>query len=353
MIGVYKMSDSRFPTTIDINQLSSWDTSKELVLKPIYQRNKVWNDAAKSYLIDSIMRNYPIPPIFMRDKLNLAERKTIREVVDGQQRISTMLDFYNNKFPIKKSQNKDLGGKYFCDFSEEEQEHFLTYKIVVEKITEKDDSLVFDMFARLNSNSMPLNKQELRNAKFTGEFKVAAYDMSLSYREMFSKFGIFTTSQLSRMLDVEFVSTIMLEYDLGVVDISSNIIDKYYQSNNENYSLKNEVFDYMYYILDKLNKILPLIEKRKSKFFSSVYLYDLINVLKKQKEENVTFNELNIANQLNALDYEYENIEMYEPTDSLVIKLNKYKDEHQRHSTNKNNKQNRIDFLRNWLNDCR
>jgi len=353
MIGVYKMSDSRFPTTIDINQLSSWDTSKELVLKPIYQRNKVWNDAAKSYLIDSIMRNYPIPPIFMRDKLNLAERKTIREVVDGQQRISTILDFYNNKFPIKKSQNKDLGGKYFCDFSEEEQEHFLTYKIVVEKITEKDDSLVFDMFARLNSNSMPLNKQELRNAKFTGEFKVAAYDMSLSYREMFSKFGIFTTSQLSRMLDVEFVSTIMLEYDLGVVDISSNIIDKYYQSNNENYSLKNEVFDYMYYILDKLNKILPLIEKRKSKFFSSVYLYDLINVLKKQKEENVTFNELNIANQLNALDYEYENIEMYEPTDSLVIKLNKYKDEHQRHSTNKNNKQNRIDFLRNWLNDCR
>lgn len=352
-MGVYKMSDSRFPTTIDINQLSSWDTSKELVLKPIYQRNKVWNDAAKSYLIDSIMRNYPIPPIFMRDKLNLIERKTIREVVDGQQRISTMLDFYNNKFPIKKSQNKDLGGKYFCDFSEEEQEHFLTYKIVVEKITEKDDSLVFDMFARLNSNSMPLNKQELRNAKFTGEFKVAAYDMSLSYREMFSKFGIFTTSQLSRMLDVEFVSTIMLEYDLGVVDISSNIIDKYYQSNNENYSLKNEVFDYMYYVLDKLNKILPLIEKRKSKFFSSVYLYDLINVLKQQKEDNITFNEQNIANNLNALDYEYENIEVYEPTDSLVIKLSKYKDGHQRHSTNKNNKQNRIEFLRNWLNGCR
>lgn len=353
MMGVYKMSDSRFPTTIDINQLSSWDTSKELVLKPIYQRNKVWNDAAKSYLIDSIMRDYPIPPIFMRDKLNLAERKTIREVVDGQQRISTMLDFYNNKFPIKKSQNEDLGGKYFCDLSEEEQEHFLTYKIVVEKITEKDDSLVFDMFARLNSNSIPLNKQELRNAKFTGEFKVAAYDMSLSYREMFSKFEIFTTSQLSRMLDVEFVSTIMLEYDLGVVDISSNIIDKYYQSNNENYSLKNEVFDYMYYILDELNKILPLIEKRKSRFFSSVYLYDLINVLKKQKEENITFNELNIANHLNTLDYEYENIEMHEPTDSLVIKLNKYKDEHQRHSTNKNNKQNRIEFLRNWLNGCR
>ena len=330
MIGEYRMNDLRFPTTIDINQLLSWSTSDELVLKPVYQRNKVWNDSARSYLIDSIMRNYPIPPIFMRDKLNLSERKTIREVVDGQQRISAILDFYNNKFSIKKSQNNELGGKYFNDLSEEEQENFLTYKIIVEKITEKDDSIVYDMFARLNSNSMPLNKQELRNAKFTGEFKVAAYEMSLSYRDMFSKFGIFTNSQLSRMLDVEFISIIMLEYDLGIVDITSSVIDKYYQSKNENYSLRNEVFEFMYYILDKT---------RDSR--------------KQQREENISFSETNIANRLNLLDTEYENIDMYEETDSIVIKLNKYKDEHQRHSTNKSNKKNRVQFLKDWLNGCR
>ena len=299
------MSDSRFPTTIDINQLISWNASCELVLKPIYQRNKVWNDASKSYLIDSIMRNYPIPPIFMRDKLNLTERKTIREVVDGQQRISTMLDFYNNKFPIKKSQNKELGGKYFCDFSEEEQERFLTYKIIVEKITEKDDSLVFDMFARLNSNNIPLNKQELRNAMFTGEFKVAAYDMSLSYRDMFTKFGIFTTSQLSRMLDVEFISILMLEYDLGIMDITSKTIDKYYQSNNENYPCKNEVFDFMYCILDKLNNIfkmilttkyrlpllqLVLIQKCPKKKQQQILMLDsLVSLLRKSKIQQKNF----------------------------------------------------------------
>ena len=79
------MSNVRIPTTIDVNQLISWENSKELVLQPLYQRNKVWNDSAKSYLIDSIMRDYPIPPIFLRDKLNLQERKTIREVFDGQQ----------------------------------------------------------------------------------------------------------------------------------------------------------------------------------------------------------------------------------------------------------------------------
>ena len=347
------MNDSRFPTTIDINQLISWDNSKELVLKPVYQRNKVWNDSARSYLIDSIMRNYPVPPIFMRDKLNLNERKTIREVVDGQQRISTILDFYNDKFCIKKSHNKELGGKCFNNFSEEEKERFLTYKIIIEKITEKDDSLVFDMFARLNSNSMPLNKQELRNARYTGEFKVAAYEIALSYRDMFANYGIFTTSQLSRMMDVEFISTLMLEYDLGIVDISSTVIDRYYQTNNDNYHLRNEVYEYMYYILDKLNKILPLIQNRKSKFFSSVYLYDLINILKFYKENNVAFNENEIAEKINLLDSEYDNLEMYESTDSFVLKLNKYKDEHQRHSTDKPNKQNRIQFLKDWMDGCR
>ena len=109
----------------------------------------------------------------------------------------------------------------------------------------------------------------------------------------------------------------------------------------------------MYSILDKLNKILPLIEKRKSKFFSSVYLYDLINVLKDYMKSNIVFNEINIANKLNSLDAEYENLGMYEETDNFVVKLKKYKDEHQRHSTNKSNKQSRIQFLKEWLNDCR
>lgn len=350
MIGEIRMNDIRLPTTIDINQIISWNNNNELVLKPVYQRNKVWNESAKSYLIDSVMRNYPIPPIFIREKLNLKERKTVREVVDGQQRISALIDFYENKFPIKKSQNKDLGGLFFNDLSEEAQERFLTYKIIIEKITEKDDSLVFDMFARLNSNSIPLNKQELRNAKYTGEFKVLAYNLALAYRDMFVKFGIFTSVKLSRMIDVEFISVIMMEYELGIIDVSDKIIDKYY-SKNEEYPLREEVSIFMYEILDKLNKILPLIEKRNSKFFSHVYIYDLVGFLKYERDNNIIFDSAKIANRLNLLDEAYDNLDMYAPTHELTISLNSYKDAHQRHSTNKDNKIKRIDFLKKWIYD--
>ena len=79
----------------------------------------------------------------------------------------------------------------------------------------------------------------------------------------------------------------------------------------------------------------------------------LINVLKDNMKSNIIFNEINIANKLNSLDAEYENLGMYEETDNFVVKLKKYKDEHQRHSTNKSNKQSRIQFLKEWLNDCR
>ncbi len=347
------MSNVRIPTTIDVNQLISWENSKELVLQPLYQRNKVWNDSAKSYLIDSIMRDYPIPPIFLRDKLNLQERKTIREVVDGQQRITAILDFYNNRIQISKSQNTELGGKFFKDLDEESQEKFLTYKIIAEKITEKDDALIFDMFARLNSNSIPLNKQELRNARYTGEFKVAAYDLAKSFRDTFAKYKIFTTSQLSRMLDVEFISVLMIEYDKGIIDINGLAIDKYYQANNEHYNLLNEVKNYLFDMLNKINLILPSIESRKSKFFSPVYLYDLINVLKNQQEKGVEFNAAQIAYKINLLDTAYENLTEIDEENSTFIKLNQYKLEHQRHSTNKINKNNRIKFLEGLLNDRR
>lgn len=349
MLGEIRMNDLRLPTTIDINQIISWNNNNELVLKPVYQRNKVWNDSAKSYLIDSIMRNYPIPPIFIREKLNLKERKTIREVVDGQQRISTMIDFYNNKFSIKQSQNKELGGRTFSDFDEELQEKFLTYKIVIEKITEKDDSLVFDMFARLNSNSIPLNKQELRNAKFSGDFKVAAYEVALAYRDLFSNYNIFSKAQMSRMSDVEFVSVIMMEYETGIIDTNSKTIDKYYSNNNTTYPLRETVIQFMYETLDKLNKIFPLIENRNSKFFSNVYVYDLIYMLKYQIEHQIPFDSIYLANAINSIDNSYENITMYDSNDEYAIELSTYKDLHQRHSTNRSSKEKRINILKKWI----
>ena len=83
-----KSFDSR---TYSINDFVEWDGQKQLVLNPRFQRRAVWSEKAKSYLIDTIIRGKPIPKIFIRQKLNVTTKTSLREVVDGQQRLRTIL----------------------------------------------------------------------------------------------------------------------------------------------------------------------------------------------------------------------------------------------------------------------
>ncbi|HEM5197160.1 TPA: DUF262 domain-containing protein, partial [Streptococcus suis] len=78
---------------IQINDIIEWYEKGELDYSPKYQRNSVWTQNAKSYLIDTIIRGLPIPPIFLRQKIDVGLRKTTREVIDGQQRLRAIIDY--------------------------------------------------------------------------------------------------------------------------------------------------------------------------------------------------------------------------------------------------------------------
>ena len=226
--GVVAMLKKKLPKIIQINDILQWYENEELELSPKYQRNSVWNEKAKSYLIDTILRGLPIPPIFMRQSIDVATKKTHREVIDGQQRLRAITEFVNDKFSISKSHNEEFGGKCYSDLSEEVQEQFLDYDLFVEVINEKDDPVIYDMFARLNTNNCVLNRQEIRNSKYWGEFKVAAYNTAAEYRDVFFGNKIFTDKQLSRMDDVELVSILLNIFINGIDSDTPNSIDKLY-----------------------------------------------------------------------------------------------------------------------------
>jgi uncharacterized protein with ParB-like and HNH nuclease domain len=105
-----KNFDSR---TNSLQDFVEYDKQRALVLNPIFQRRAVWNEKAKSYLIDTILRGKPIPKIFMRQKINASTKSSIREVVDGQQRLRTILSFINDGFKVSKLHNPEYGGLYF------------------------------------------------------------------------------------------------------------------------------------------------------------------------------------------------------------------------------------------------
>src|SRR5258708_2851732 len=98
----------RFNTrNYSIRDFEEWRERGELVLAPKFQRRDVWSDKARSYLIDTIMRGKPIPKIYMRQDVNPETRRTKREIVDGQQRLSTVLGFIKDKFKISKTHNEE------------------------------------------------------------------------------------------------------------------------------------------------------------------------------------------------------------------------------------------------------
>src|SRR5712691_11661081 len=122
--------------SIKVEEILSWSKKGELVLQPRFQRRDVWSDKARSYLIDTIIRGKPIPKLYMRIMSNPKTKRLIREVVDGQQRIRSVLLFLDDGFKISRTHNEDHGGKSFKGIDDDAKEDINGYKFAIDLLEE-------------------------------------------------------------------------------------------------------------------------------------------------------------------------------------------------------------------------
>ena len=141
------------PRAFSISDLYDWynQSPTQLVLNPKFQRRAVWSPQSKSYLINTILLGLPLPIFFLRQNTDPKTKKTVREVVDGQQRLRAIFDFIDNGFQLRKAQNEEYGGRYFSELPPEVQSEFLSYELTVNVLVDLDDKDVLDIFARLIS----------------------------------------------------------------------------------------------------------------------------------------------------------------------------------------------------------
>lgn len=209
LLGGTQMNDFE-PRVYSINDFLEWDARGELKISPKFQRRAVWKPQAKSYLIDTILRGIPLPKIFIRAKTNPRIRKTVREIVDGQQRIGTILSFVKDGFRISKVHNEEYGGMAYSELPEKVQSDFLNYGLSVDVLQDMEDRAVLEIFARLNTYSVTLNKQELYNAKYFGYFKQLVYELGGEYLTFWGESGILTDRKIARMGEAELVADLLI-----------------------------------------------------------------------------------------------------------------------------------------------
>lgn len=351
---------------VQISDIVQWSEKGELELSPKYQRNNVWNEKAKSYLIDTIIRGLPIPPIFLRQKVDINTKSTSREIIDGQQRIRAILEYVvDEKYAIKKAHNKDCGEKKYSDLDEKTQEEMLEFEIVAEVVTEKDESLIYDMFARLNSNNYVLNRQEIRNSKYWGDFKVFVYNIASKYRDFFLKYNLLSDKDCTRMRDAELVTSIIILLQEGIVDETPSSVDKIYEK-------FDRTFDEHGYLEKKLNDIMAIIEKtyayfngnlgclsNKNYFFTfyCVTANQLYGIDNQQLERNNTFSINNIALNIDSFfvkcgnflnDYVLNVIDL-PSNQSIAPEWAEFKKNHSARTTSKKERIQRIKFLNKYF----
>src|SRR2546422_396068 len=173
------------PDDLKVRDIIQLKSQQMLVVNPEYQRGVVWTLSQKKKLVDSVLRGYPIPLIYLHLIRQEAGKLVSQryEVIDGQQRINALSDFHDGAFrlfdPVKdeaearfpdfvKRQPCPWGGKLFSDLDATMKEDFLKTSLRIVQIETHDGNEARDLFVRLQAG-MPLNSQEKRDA-WPGQF---------------------------------------------------------------------------------------------------------------------------------------------------------------------------------------
>jgi hypothetical protein len=194
-----------------------------------------------TYLIDTILRLMPVPPLFIRLTIDPIQKRAVREVVDGQQRLRAVFAYIRGEFPVLKVHNAEFGGMYYTDLPPEVQRSFLGYKFMVNALQDISDAEVLSIFARMNTYTAPLEHQELRNATFFGAFKQTMYGLALQHYAFWRNNGVLTDAKISRMADAELVSELVISMLAGIRQTKTKDLDDFYQLYDDDFPQASKV----------------------------------------------------------------------------------------------------------------
>ena len=219
--------------SVSISSLINDIRQERLILQPEFQRNLVWNDKHKESFIDTILKGYPFPEIYIAQSgVNLETLTTQQVVVDGQQRLSTIMKYVSDEL-ICKSIPK------FQDLQEQDKIDFLGYGVSVIKLGNASSETIKEVFRRINQTKYSLNPIEIQNAFYDGEFITTAKEI-LDHFDV-NALPVFSETDITRMVDLNFILLLMATYEEGGYFGGNNQTENYIINYNDEYDNKDAI----------------------------------------------------------------------------------------------------------------
>ena len=247
--------------------------SGKLTIQPEYQRNYIYADGKRDVaVIDSILRGYPLGLIYFT---KVAEDKY--EVLDGQQRITSIGRFVTGKFAIKDTNDMP---RYFSGLAEDMRDKIMQTKLTI-YVCEGTESEIKEWFKTINIAGIPLNDQELSNAIHSGPFvTLAKEEFSNSQNSNVQKWGAYISGNVLRQ---DYLRT-ALEW------VSHGEIDAYMSKHRYDNNI-NELKTYFNSVIDWVSSVFVDVKKEMrgltwGEFYERYHKnsYDPVEVSKKVNE---------------------------------------------------------------------
>ena len=310
---------------------------------PPCQRKSVWGEEQKSFLIDSILKNFPIPPIFLYRKIDSETGKESYDVIDGKQRLLSIISFIGNDIALPDDfgdgafGDEELNGKYFNDLKEHKS-ILWKYKLSIEYVESNEIDIINSVFDRLNRNGVTLNPQELRKAKYNAS---KLYKFILELKEhIFWKNSLIDGVKSNRLEDDEFISDILFcLISNKIINSNKSNLDRLYDKYYDLHSNIDEIKSNFIYASDKLLEL--NLDIKKYKIYGVSHLYTLWNIINYCIANNIDVKEIK-----NKLDLFYMAFRDNSNDKSIL----KYKEGMARDVKSKSRRELRFNAIKEFLN---
>lgn len=218
-----------------VRQLVTALNTGELIPRPDFQRLLVWSNKDKNAFLDTVLRGYPFPEIYIATgEVDLATGAGSEMLVDGQQRVTTLHQYFIASDELR----LDRTIPPYAELEQQQKTDFLNYEVAVRNLGIVTDAEIIEVFRRINATSYSLNAMEGYNASYRGPLKKLADEVSDD--EFFQRHRSFSSQEIKRKRDVVYALTIIISM-MSTYFHRDDEIENYLRQYNEDFPSEQEV----------------------------------------------------------------------------------------------------------------